>query len=78
MAVQEPKAPKDVPKRVKIAVIDGRIISTKELHQTIFYKGELQTRFADFCNVPNREIIDWHVTQQTQSQNWFIFVRYIE
>ena len=78
MAVQEPKDLADIPKRVKLAVIDGKVITKSELGQQIFYKGELQTRFEAFCNVPNREIIDWNVTQQAHSGNWFIFVRYRE
>jgi len=78
MAVQEPKDQADIPKRVKLAVIDGSVVSKSELNQPVFYKGDLQIRFESFCNAPNREIIDWHVTQQSHSGNWFIFVRYRE
>jgi len=72
------------PAKEKLAVISGSFIQkenqkahemTKEqLKSHIHYDGKLQTRFEEFAK--NHEIIDWHVTQESQSGSWSMFIRY--
>jgi len=67
----------------KIAFITGHPIgdgswtmsdADKNNKTGVWLDGQLQKRFEAFAR--NHKIIDWHTTQQSQSQNWFIVVRY--
>lgn len=69
----------------KIAFITGHPIgdgswkmddATKNNKSGIYLDGEIQKRFEEFAKT--HKIIDWHTTQQGQSSNWFIVVRYEE
>jgi hypothetical protein len=76
--------PQGEPAKEKLAVISGDTVQrenqkghemTKEqIEKPVKTDGQLQTRFEEFAKT--HEIIDWHVTQESSSSKWRMFIRY--
>ena len=64
----------------KLAVIDGKVFNSSTFYKgkSVHLDGELQIRFGAFLNQHKGKVIDWNVTQQSLTGNWYIFVRYTE
>jgi len=64
----------------KLAIIDGNPIHNGHPDSTgqAIINSELATKFEAFCAAHMGKIIDWNVSQQSHSGNWFIFIRYID
>jgi len=64
----------------KLAVIKGNPIQNGQPDSTgqAIINSELATKFEAFCTSHVGKIIDWNMSQQSNSDNWFIFIRYID
>jgi len=64
----------------KLAVIDGNPKQDGQPDSTgqAIINSELATKFEAFCTAHMGKIIDWNMSQQNNSGNWFIFIRYID
>ena len=64
----------------RLAIIDGNPTQDAQTDSTghAIINGELATKFEAFCAAHKGKIIDWNVSQQSNSDNWFIFIRYTD
>ena len=64
----------------KLAVIKGNPIQNGQPDSTgqAIINSELATKFEAFCIAHVGKIIDWNMSQQSNSDNWFIFIRYTD
>jgi len=64
----------------KLAIIDGNPIHNGHPDSTgqAIINSELATKFEAFCAAHMGKIIDWNMSKQSNSDNWFIFIRYID
>ena len=64
----------------RLAIIDGNPTQDAQTDSTghAIINGELATKFEAFCAAHKGKIIDWNVSQQSDSDKWSIFIRYID
>ena len=64
----------------KLAIIDGNPIQNGQSDSTgqAIINSDLATKFEAFCRAHMGKIIDWNMSQQKNSENWFIFIRYVD
>jgi hypothetical protein len=64
----------------KLAIIDGNPIQNGQSDSTgqAIINSDLATKFEAFCTAHMGKIIDWNMSQQKNSENWFIFIRYVD
>ena len=64
----------------KIAIINGNPIQNGQPDSTgqAIINSDLTTKFESFCTAHMGKIIDWNMSQQRNSDNWFIFIRYTD
>ncbi len=64
----------------KIAIINGNPIQNGQPDSTgqAIINSDLTTKFESFCTAHMGKIIDWNMSQQSNSDNWFIFIRYTD
>jgi len=64
----------------KLAVIKGNPIQNGQPDSTgqAIINSELTSKFEAFCIAHVGKIIDWNMSQQSNSDNWFIFIRYTD
>jgi len=64
----------------KLAIIVGSPLKNGLSDSTgqAIINSELASKFEAFCAAHKGKIIDWNMGQQSQSDNWSIFIRYFE
>ena len=64
----------------KLAIIEGNPLKNSLPDSTgqAVINSELTTKFEAFCSAHQGKIIDWSMSPQNNSDNWFIFIRYVE
>lgn len=64
----------------KLAIIEGNPLQDGHPDSTnqAIINSELAKKFEKFCAAHKGKIIDWNTSQQINSGNWFIFIRYTD
>ncbi len=64
----------------KLAIIEGNPIKNGYPDSTgqAIINSELSLKFEAFCAAHMGKIIDWNMSQQSHSDNWFISIRYTD